>query len=131
MATFSNAITTAAQLHQAETATYLTDAVIGIAFIVLFLIVANLIPKESGSYDSSPAKRRKCFYLFGILSLFVSLGVNYYMWMRHITKVQFVNEYTIHMIVSAFICLVIFGVVSYLICRTRNPHTKLWDVFNK
>ena len=59
MATFSDAITTAAQLHQAETATYLTDAVIGIAFIVLFLIVANLIPKESGSYDSSPAKRRK------------------------------------------------------------------------
>ena len=33
MATFSNSITTAAQLHQAETATYMTDAVIGVLFI--------------------------------------------------------------------------------------------------
>ena len=58
MATFSDAITTAAQLHQAETATYMADAAIGVAFIVIILIVANIIAWQPGAHDGSPAKRR-------------------------------------------------------------------------
>ena len=52
MSKFSDAITTAAQLHQAETATYLTDAIIGVAFIIIILIVANLIVWQPGAHDS-------------------------------------------------------------------------------
>jgi small-conductance mechanosensitive channel len=129
MATFSDAITTAAQLHQAETATYLTDAVIGIAFIVIILIVANLISWQPGAYDPSPSKRRRWYYIFGVATLFVNLGVNYFMWMRHITKAQFVSEYTIHMIVAAIVGTIIYMGVTFGICKMQKKDTKLASIF--
>ena len=129
MATFSDAITTAAQLHQAETATYMTDAVIGIAFIIIILIVANSIKWQPGGNDPSPAKRRLWFYILGVASLFVSLGVNYFMWMRHISKAQFVSEYTIHMIAAAAIGTLLYGLVTFVICKTRKKDTKLASIF--
>ena len=129
MATFSDAITTAAQLHQAETATYMTDAVIGIAFIIIILIVANSIKWQPGGNDPSPAKRRLWFYILGVASLFVSLGVNYFMWMRHISKAQFVSEYAIHMIAAAAIGTLLYGLVTFVICKTRKKDTKLASIF--
>ena len=129
MATFSNAITTAAQLHQAETATYLTDAVIGVAFIVIILIVANLIAWQPGAYDRSPAKRRLWFWILGAATLFASLGTNYYMWMRHITKAQFVSEYTIHMIVTAVVAALVYVLITFAICKTQKKDTNLASLF--
>lgn len=129
MSKFTDAITTAAQLHQAETATYMTDAVIGIAFIIIILIVANSIKWQPGGNDPSPAKRRLWFYILGVASLFVSLGVNYFMWMRHISKAQFVSEYTIHMIAAAAIGTLLYGLVTFVICKTRKKDTKLASIF--
>lgn len=129
MATFSNAITTAAQLHQAETATYLTDAVIGVAFIVILLIVANIIAWQPGAYDGSPAKRRLWFWIFGVLTLFTSLSINYYAWMRHIAKAQFVSEYTIHMIAAAVVAALIYFVITFGICKMQKKDTKLASIF--
>lgn len=129
MATFSNSITTAAQLHQAETATYLTDAVIGIAFIIIILIVANLIVWQPGAHDSSPAKRRLWYFILGAATLFVNLGVNYFMWMRHISKAQFVSEYTIHMIVAALVGTIIYLGVTFGICKMQKKDTKLASLF--
>lgn len=129
MATFSDAITTAAQLHQAETATYMADVAIGVAFIVGILIVANIIAWQPGAHDGSPAKRRLWFWILGIATLFANLGVNYYTWMRHITKAQFVSEYTIHMIAAAPIGVLIYFVVTYGICKMQKKDTKLASIF--
>lgn len=130
MATFSDAITTAAQLHQAETATYLADAVIGVVFIVIILIIANNIAWQPGAHDPSPAKRRKWFYVLGIASLFVSLFANYYFWMRHITKAQFVSEYITHMVIAAVMCTAIYGIVTFLISgKIQKKETKLASIF--
>ncbi len=129
MATFSDAITTAAQLHQAETSTYLTDAIIGIVFIVIILIVANLIAWQPGAHDSSPTKRRMWFYVLGITTLFVNLGVNYYIWMRHITKAQFVSEYTTHMIVAAIVGTLIYLCITFGLCKMQKKDTKLASIF--
>lgn len=129
MATFSNAITTAAQLHQAETATYMADLAIGVAFIVVILIVANIIAWQPGAHDGSPAKRRLWFWILGIVALFTSLGVNYYTWMRHITKAQFVSEYTIHMIAGAAAGALLYFVVTFVICKMQKKDTKLASIF--
>lgn len=129
MAHFSDQITTAAQLHQAETVTYLTDAVIGVAFIVLILIVANIIAWQPGAHDNSPAKRRRWFWILGVVCLFVNLGVDYFSWMRHITKVQFSNEYLIHMIVASVISVVLYGIVTFVICKLQKKDTKLASMF--
>lgn len=129
MATFSDAITTAAQLHQSVTATYLADAVISVAFIVIILIVANIIPWQPGGNDPSPAKRRLWFWILGIATLFTSLVVNYYAWMRHITKAQFVSEYTIHMIAAAVVAALIYFIVTFGICKMQKKDTKLASIF--
>lgn len=129
MTSFSSSITTAAQLHQAETATYMTDAIIGVAFIVLILIVANMISWQPGAHDPSPSKRRLWYFILGAAALFTNLGVNYYMWMRHISKAQFVSEYTIHMIAAAVIGTIIYLCVTFCICKMQKKDTKLASLF--
>lgn len=129
MATFSNAITTAAQLHQAETATYMADIAIGAAFIVIILIVANIIAWQPGAHDGSPAKRRLWFWILFAATLFVNLGVNYYTWMRHISKAQFVSEYTIHMIAAAVVGALIYFIVTFGICKMQKKDTKMASIF--
>lgn len=122
-------ITTMAQLHQAETATYMTDAIVGIAFIVLILIIANLIAWQPGAHDGSPAKRRMWFWILAVAALFTSLGIDYYTWMTRIEKAQFVSEYTIHMIAAAVIGVVVYGLVTFVICKLQKKDTKLASMF--
>lgn len=129
MTSFSNSITTAAQLHQAETATYMADAIIGVLFIFLILIVIQMIPWQPGSNDPSPRKRRLWFWILGAVTLVVNLGVNYYNWMRHITKAQFVSEYTIHMIIAAIVGVIIYLVITFAICKLQKAENKLASVF--
>ena len=130
MATFSGTITTAVQLHQAETSTYLTDAVIGVGFIVLFLIVANMIAWQPGAHDSSPAKRRLWFWILGVATLAAGLCTDYFVWMRHINKAQFVSEYTTHMIIAAIVGTVVYALVTFCICKIQKKDTKLASVFS-
>ena len=129
MASFSQNITTAAQLHSAETATYLTDAVIGVVFIVLILIVANMISWQPGAHDPSTAKRRTWFWILGVATLFTNLAVDYFNWMRHITKAQFTSEYTIHMIAASVVGVLIYGIVTFAICKMQKKDTKLASMF--
>ena len=122
-------ITTMAQLHQAKIATYMTDAIVGIAFMVLILIVANLISWQPGAYDNSPAKRKTWFWILGVASLFTSLGIDYFTWMKRIEKAQFVSEYIMHMIGAAIVGVVIYGVVTFIICKIQKKDTKLASMF--
>lgn len=122
-------IKTVVQLHQAETATYLTDAIVGIAFIVLILIVANLIAWQPGAHDSSPAKRRLWFWILGVVALFTNLGIDYFTWMTRIEKAQFVSEYTIHMIAAAFAGVAVYGLITFVICKLQKKDTKLASMF--
>lgn len=122
-------IKTVVQLHQAETATYLTDAIVGIAFIVLILIVANLIAWQPGAHDSSPAKRRLWFWILGVVALFTNLGIDYFTWMTRIEKAQFVSEYTIHMIGAAFAGVAVYGLITFVICKLQKKDTKLASMF--
>ncbi len=118
-------ISTAAQLHQAETATYMTDAVIGIAFVLLIIIAANMISWQPGAHDNSPAKRRVWFWILAAACLFTNIGVDYYMWMSRIGKVQFVNEYLIHMIAAAAVGTLIYGIITFIICKLQKKDSKL------
>lgn len=118
-----------AQLHQAELTTYMADAIIGIAFIVLILIVANLISWQPGAHDNSPAKRKTWFWILGVTSLFTSLGVDYFFWMKRIEKAQFISEYIMHMIGAAILGVVIYGVITFLICKNQKKDTKLASMF--
>ncbi len=129
MASFTDKIDTVAKLHSAEMATYLTDAVIAVAFIVLIIIVANLIAWQPGAHDPSPAKRKTWFWSLGVASLFTCLAVDYLTWMRHITKAQFTSEYIMHMMIAAILCAVIYGVVTFIICKLQKKDTKLASMF--
>jgi hypothetical protein len=122
-------ITTVAQLKQAITGTYMTDAIIAIAFVVLIIIVANLISWQPGAHDSSPAKRKAWFWILGVASLFTSLGVDYFTWMKRIGKAQLLNQYIIHMIAASVVCAVLYGLVTFVICKLQKKDTKLASMF--
>lgn len=129
MASYS--INTMAQVNDAITATYLTDAVIGVAFIVLIIIIANLIAWQPGANDNSPAKRRTWFWILGVCTLFISLGVNVFVWMSEINpaKHNLLSKYTTHMIIAAIVSLVIYGLITWIICKMQKKDTKLASMF--
>lgn len=122
-------ITKVVQLHQAEWATYMADAIVGIAFLILILIVANLIAWQPGAHDNSPATRRRWFVILGVACLFTSIGINYFAWMTRIGKAQFVSEYTIHMILGAIVSVLVYGVLTFIICKIQKKDTKLASMF--
>lgn len=122
-------ILTASQLKDAIKATYMADAIVGVAFIIIILIVANLISWQPGAHDSSPAKRRLWFWILGVTSLFTSLGLDYFVWMQNIQKAQFVSDYTIHMISASVVAMVIYAVVTIVICKLQKKDTKLASMF--
>lgn len=107
----------------------MTDAIVGIVFMVLILIVANLISWQPGAYDNSPAKRKTWFWILGVASLFTSLGIDYFTWMKRIEKAQFVSEYIMHMIGAAIVGVVIYGIVTFIICKIQKKDTKLASMF--
>lgn len=122
-------ISSAAQLHQAELATYMTDAVVGVAFIILILIVANMISWQPGARDNSPAKRKRWFWILGAAALFTNLGIDYFTWLMRIGKAQFVSEYIVHMIAASVLGVVVYGVVTFVICKLQKKDTKLASMF--
>lgn len=129
MSTFSGSIRTAAELHQAVKATYLTDVIIGVVFIIAIIVLANMISWQPGKYDTSPHKRRTWFWILGGITLFVCLGTNYFMWMRYIEKVKMVNDYTIHMILGSVMAVAIYGIVTFVLCKLQKKETKLASIF--
>ena len=126
---FDNKILKVPELHQAEVATYLLDAVIGIAFFVLILIIANVINWKP-TPDPSPAQRKRWFIVLAFVCLFTNLGVNYWVWMTRIDKAQFVSEYTIHMIVAAVVSTLIYCVTTFIVSKTQKKDTKIASIFN-
>lgn len=130
MSTFSGAIKTAAQLHQAVNATYLTDVIIGVVFIIAIIVVANIIKWQPGAYDPSPRKRRLWFWVFAAASLLVCLGTNYWMWMRHIEKAQLASSYTTHLVLAAVAGTAIYAIVTFVLCKVQKKETKLASIFS-
>jgi len=129
MSTFSGAIKTAAQLHQAVNATYLTDVIIGVVFIIAIIVVANSISWKPGAHDPSPAQRRRWFWILGAVTLLVALGTNYWMWMRHIEKAQLASSYTTHMMLGAVAAVAVYAVITFAICKVQKTDTKLASMF--
>ena len=80
---------------------------------------------QPGAHDNSPAKRRVWFWILAAACLFTNIGVDYYMWMSRIGKVQFVNEYLIHMIAAAAVGTLIYGIITFIICKLQKKDSKL------
>ena len=129
-ATFSGTIKTAAELSQAITSTYLTDIIIGVVFFIIIIIVANAISWQPGRYDPSPRKRRLWFWILGAVTLLVGLGVNYFMWMRHIEKARLASDYTMHMILGAVAAVAVYGIATFIVCKLQKKDTKLASMFS-
>lgn len=128
---FNDTITikTQPKVDEAVMATFLTDAIIAVAFILLIIIVANLIAWEPGANDKSPAKRRRWFWIFEVCSLFTPLVVNFFNWGVHVSA-KFSTQYTTKMIIASVVAAVIYGVVTYAICKMQKKDTKLASIFN-
>lgn len=44
-------------------------------------------------------------------------------------KAQFVSEYIMHMIGAAIVGVVIYGIVTFIICKIQKKDTKLASMF--
>lgn len=121
-------IKTQPQLQEAVLGTYLFDAVIAVALIILFIIIANLIPWQGGKNDSSGNTRRMWFWIMGAVTLFACMAFNYFCYMGNILVPTFKMDYVLHLVLGSIMAAVIYFIVLFLIIKLQKKQTKLWSV---
>lgn len=117
-------------LKAAATASYLMDIVIAIICFLVLIIVANAILYERGRIDNSWKKRRLAFYIIGFICLIGSLAFNYFVYFTKIKVLAFQNKYLSAMLIAAFVGVIVYFVVSFIVIRFLSPKdSKLASIF--
>lgn len=123
-------INTPSALANAITATYLIDIAIAVAFFLVMLLVSSLINYDYGKTDNSGRKRRLFFFIFGAMTLFVSLGLNWALFFRNIGAAVFANKYMMHLASAAFLATIAYFIVSFITVKLAK-RGKLATIFPK
>lgn len=124
-------IKTLPQLQDAIANTYIYSVIIGIVFVLILVIIANMIPWQSGPRDNSGSTRRSVFWILVVIAIISPLALNFFMHYQNISVPQFKSNYMMHMGLGALAAGTIYFVISFIIIRMQNKSTKLASIFPK
>ena len=124
-------IRTAPELSQAITSTYLYDIVIAVVMVLLMVLVANLIPWQSGKKDMSGRTRRVWFFVLMVVALLSCLAFDFFAWFKHIAVPAFASKYTLAMIIASIVATVFYFGLGFLLVKMARIGTKLQSIFPK
>ena len=127
----NNIIKTLPQLQDAIASTYIYSVIIGVVMVLLLVIIANMIPWESGACDNSGSKRRSVFWTLIVVALVVPSVLDFLMFFGKISVPQFKSSYMMHMGLAALLCAVVYGLISFIIIRMQKKNTKLASIVPK
>ncbi len=121
-------IKTLPQLQEAILSTYLFDAILAVAFIILLVIVANLIPWSGGKQDTSGVKRRLWFWILAAGTLFACLAFNFLAFFQNIAVATFKMDYVLHLALGSAAALACYIVVLIVVIKLQNKKTKIGSI---
>ena len=125
------AIKTPADLTAATVSSYVYAAIIAVVCVLLMIVIANAIPSETGARDNSGKARRIWFFLIMVIALIVPFIVDYFIYLRPTTAMNFINKYMMQMCISAVFSAVLYFVIGFAISKMQSTKNKLASIFPK
>lgn len=125
------AIKTPADLTAATVSSYVYAAIIAVVCVLLMIVIANAIPSETGARDNSGKTRRIWFFLIMVIALIVPFIVDYFIYLRPTTAMNFINKYMMQMCISAVFSAVLYFVIGFAISKMQSTKNKLASIFPK
>ena len=125
------AIKTPADLTAATVSSYVYAAIIAVVCVLLMIVIANAIPSETGARDNSGKTRRIWFFLIMVIALIAPFIVDYFIYLRPTTAMNFINKYMMQMCISAVFSAVLYFVIGFAISKMQSTKNKLASIFPK
>lgn len=124
-------IRTMPQLKEAIMTTYLYDMLIGLVFIVLLIIIANMISWSGGKVETSGKTRRVWYWILAFVTLLSCVAFNFFAFYRQIGVPSFKMDYMMHMILGGVVATVLYLGLLYILIITQKTKSKLGSIFAK
>ena len=125
------AIKTPADLTAATVSSYVYAAIIAVVCVLLMIVIANAIPSETGARDNSGKTRRIWFFLIMVIALIAPFIVDYFIYLKPTTAINFINKYMMQMCISAVFSAVLYFVIGFAISKMQSTKNKLASIFPK
>ena len=125
------AIKTPADLTAATVSSYVYAAIIAVVCVLLMIVIANAIPSETGARDNSGKTRRIWFFLIMVVALIAPFIVDYFIYLKPTTAMNFINKYMMQMCISAVFSAVLYFVIGFAISKMQSTKNKLASIFPK
>lgn len=125
----SLAINTKAALSAALTSNYIMAACVAVVAILLLILIANMIPWQTGSRDTSGSTRRVFWWILAAATLLIQATLAYVMFYTDITKKALANDFFLHIFLSAGLACLLYVVVTLIIIKTQSTRSKLASIF--
>ena len=123
-------IKTAPELANAISATYLIDLAVAVVFFLAMIVTAFIINYDYGKVDNSCKTSRAYFFVYGALTLLVSLALNWALFFRNIRIAAFSNKYLMHLALAAFAATAVYYLISFITVKL-SKNRKLSSIFPK
>ncbi len=126
----SLAINTAKQLQEAIISNYIMAGCVAVVAVILLVLIANIIPWQTGSRDTSGTTRRVVWYIIAAATLLVQAALSYVMFYSDITKKALQSQFLTQLFISAGAACLLYIVVTLIIIKSQTTRSKLASIFS-
>lgn len=125
----SLAINTVKQLDAAILSNYIMAGCVAVVAIVLLVLIANMVPWQTGTRDTSGTTRRVFWYILAAATLLVQAALSYVIFYTDITKKALQSDFLVQLFISAGAACLLYVVVTLIIIKTQKTRSKLASIF--
>ena len=122
-------INTKAQLSDAILSNYIMASCVAVVAIILLVLIANMVPWQTGTRDTSGTTRRVFWYILAAATLLVQAALSYVMFYSDITKKALQSDFLTQLFISAGASCLLYIVVTLIIIKTQKTRSKLASIF--
>lgn len=123
------AINTKTALTDALVSNYIMAGCVAVAAIILLVLIANMIPWQTGTKDTSGTTRRVVWFILAGATLMVQAALSWVMFYSDITKKALESQFFPHVFISAAAACAVYVIVTLIIIKTQSTRSKLASIF--
>lgn len=125
----SLAIKTVKELDAAILSNYLMAAGVAAVAVILLVLIANMVPWQTGKTDTSGTTRRVFWYILAAAAFLVQGALSWVMFYSDITKKALQSGFFSHIFISAGAACVLYIIVTLIIIKSQKTRSKLASIF--
>lgn len=125
----SLAIKTVKELDAAILSNYIMAAGVAVVAVILLVLIANMVPWQTGKTDTSGTIRRVFWFILAAAALLVQGALSCVMFYSEITKKALQSGFFSHIFISAGVACLLYVIVTLIIIKSQKTRSKLASIF--